>query len=123
MSDETCKEQLQVAALFQSLRFDERTHLGLGDIRLTMGDQEIVIAEIERLRRELAETKEQLRLANIDQVNTEAELAEVTAERDRLRAAVEAALAVAIGCKGRIALTFFHVDKIRAALGEDGGNG
>jgi len=76
------------------------------------------IVSVARLRRELNEAKEQLRLANIDQVNTEAELAEaqvtlveerskhaefvrellarneavyaeMTAERDRLRAALQ----------------------------------
>jgi len=42
-------EASDFAEYFRKLRFDKRFHLGLGDIRLTMGMQEELIAEIERL--------------------------------------------------------------------------
>ena len=56
----TGKERLQVAKYFRALRFDERTHLGLGDIRLTMGQQEDLIAEYEALVREREEAERKL---------------------------------------------------------------
>jgi len=204
---------MDVAEFFRASRFDDNTHLGLGDIRLTLHYQQCIEAEIARLTAELAAAKNELRskdenytplldnyAANCQRLSDELaasqgayealsesyrvaaeelaasqerervtldELSEAKAmldyhvykpvgaddatqklgqhlagmcnddqwpsverllngvrERERvLREAVVAALAVAIGCKGRIALTFFHVDKIRAALGEDGGNG
>ena len=41
----TIKES-KVKALFLRRRFDDCLHVGLGDIRLSIGEQEIMIAEI-----------------------------------------------------------------------------
>ena len=38
---------------FKKLRFDEKHHLGLGDIRLTIAQQEEIVSIIERQRAEL----------------------------------------------------------------------
>lgn len=46
----------QVKLLFSELRFDDKTHLGLGDIRLTIGVQERIIKIIDKYEKEM-ETK------------------------------------------------------------------
>lgn len=46
----------QVKLLFSELRFNEKTHLGLGDIRLTIGVQERIIKIIDKYEKDM-ETK------------------------------------------------------------------
>ena len=43
----------QVKLLFSELRFDDKTHLGLGDIRLTIGVQERIIKIIDKYEKEM----------------------------------------------------------------------
>jgi len=40
---------MNISEYFEKLRFDDKHHLGLGDIRLTMAQQEEIIKENERL--------------------------------------------------------------------------
>ena len=51
---------------FKALRFDENHHLGLGDIRLTIGQQEEIEAEIERLRAALLVMCAEVDIYNLD---------------------------------------------------------
>lgn len=44
---------MNVKHLFRSFRFDTKMHLGLGDIRLTMADQEDIVAYVESLEKKL----------------------------------------------------------------------
>ncbi len=41
---------MNISSLFETRRHHKDFHLGLGDIRLTIGDQESIVAEIDRLR-------------------------------------------------------------------------
>lgn len=43
----------QVKLLFSELRFDNNTHLGLGDIRLSIGVQERIIKIIDKYERDM----------------------------------------------------------------------
>jgi hypothetical protein len=72
-------------------RGDRAAHLTEVAVRVALRHQAGILAEVERLRAELAGVREQLRLANIDAANTTAELAETEAERDALKAAIERA--------------------------------
>ncbi len=44
---------MNVKHLFRTLRFDPSTHLGLGDIRLTVADQEDILYYIDSLEKKL----------------------------------------------------------------------
>lgn len=46
---------IDIKKYFEALRNDEKHHLGLGDIRLTLAQQEEIIEAIETLRWELDE--------------------------------------------------------------------
>ena len=46
-----------IRSIFNDLRFDETSHLGLGDIRLTIGQQDVILADIDSA---LAEKDEQI---------------------------------------------------------------
>lgn len=46
----------QVKLLFSEMRFDSKTHLGLGDIRLSIGVQERIVKIIDKYEKEM-ETK------------------------------------------------------------------
>ncbi|MCD6148979.1 hypothetical protein J7J18_06435 [bacterium] len=81
---------MTVAKYFEDCRFDDRVHLGLGDIRLTIGMQEEILRMIAE-----ATGKE---FDNIDSVSTEMKEKEKRVERyfsntadDQLAVAVEKA--------------------------------
>ena len=40
----------EIHEMFQSMRFEEKTHLGMGDIRLTISDQNKILSEIDALK-------------------------------------------------------------------------
>jgi len=42
-------KEMKIDKYFHELRFDDRHHLGLGDIRITMGQQEEIAAEHNRV--------------------------------------------------------------------------
>ena len=42
---------MDIEKYFEELRFDKNHHLGLGDIRITIAQQEEIIAEIQRLKK------------------------------------------------------------------------
>lgn len=48
---------MNVRRMFDELRFDRNHHMGLGDIRLTIAQQDEVVAEAERLAARLAEAE------------------------------------------------------------------
>ena len=48
---------MNVRRMFDELRFDRNHHMGLGDIRLTISQQDEVVAEVERLAARLAEAE------------------------------------------------------------------
>ncbi len=45
---------MDIVKMFEQLRHDESHNLGLGDVRLTIAQQEEIIEENERLRAEIA---------------------------------------------------------------------
>lgn len=49
--EETVKTQWDIRKCFEQLRFDKDYHLGLGDIRLTIGQQEEICELVERFYR------------------------------------------------------------------------
>jgi hypothetical protein len=49
--DETVKTEWDIRKCFEQLRFDKNHHLGLGDIRLTIGQQEEICELVERFYR------------------------------------------------------------------------
>ena len=49
--DETVKTEWDIRKCFEQLRFDKNYHLGLGDIRLTIGQQEEICELVERFYR------------------------------------------------------------------------
>lgn len=82
------KEQhMDIKAFFRKLRFDNNHHLGLGDVHLTLGQQEDIIAAFEKLAAKL-EVAESAAKAAIDaaqwQSKTNHELNKLIQERDYL---------------------------------------
>ena len=49
-----------IKEFFISLRFNEKFHLGLGDIRLTLAMQEKIIDKIEKLEQEIKRLKSRI---------------------------------------------------------------
>ena len=81
--------------IIETLRRLQCSDAACGDLRIAMGAK-LAIYEIERLR-------EQLRLANIDATNNEAEANELRAERDEVRREVARLLDVETGHRIAIA--------------------
>jgi len=52
---------MDIESMFEMRRHHKDFHLGLGDIRLTIGDQESITEEIAYLRARIAELEELLR--------------------------------------------------------------
>lgn len=52
---------MDIENYFKKLRFDKNHHLGLGDIRLTIAQQEEIIKEFKKMKKEIKSAKKLLK--------------------------------------------------------------
>jgi hypothetical protein len=55
---------MDIKEYFRNLRFDEKHHLGLGDIRITYAQQEDIIAFVNKLVKKINKLEKKRRIAD-----------------------------------------------------------